>query len=682
MKLRLASYRWNSQGELVGTVTLEDNAGNPLYQDWLSLSRQASRRRFAATLQKLFPELKGRDIEGQLLNLLWEAGGPEKVQEPPQGRDSQASRLVRLIEDQGVTLFQNPTRGAFARIHATGHLEVWPCRSKAFKQWLAREFWQAEGKTPNSDALNSALNVIEGKALFEGGQFQLHNRVAWHQGSLWYDLADENWRAVEITPEGWRIVRDPPILFQRYAHQKPQVEPVRGGDPWRLVDFVNVRDELEQLLLLVYLCTCFIPDIPHPIPHPHGEKGSAKTTLFKVFRSLVDPSVEEVLTFPRDISELQQKLSHHWLAYFDNLSSIPDWISDALSRAVTGAGFSKRELYSDDEDVIYAFQRCVGLNGINVVATKSDLLDRVLLFNLQLIPPDRRKKEADLLAEFEAEKPGIFGGILDVLCEAVRIYPTLALEAVPRMADFAHWGCAIARALGTTDRDFLGAYWVNIEGQSLEVVTSSPVASTLLDLMEDRETWQGTPAELLEELEARAERLKVKIKVKSWPGAPHILTRKLNELRGNLREMGILIDDLPRTGQQGRRLKITKADLNSTKNSVTSVATDIKSAPVGDATGPRPSVTSPQSLSEEGKGHVRGDASVAKISTLEGRDGGKPDHPCFACGSTNWRQRPDGGWVCGVCHPRPEVEEVERSHRDPWDEFLIENEGVTNDGPT
>lgn len=29
----------------------------------------------------------------------------------------------------------------------------------------------------------------------------------------------------------------------------------------------------------------------------------------------------------------------------------------------------------------------------------------------------------------------------------------------------------------------------------------------------------------------------------------------------------------------------------------------------------------------------------------------KPLTPCWSCRSRSWWQRPDGGWVCGVCHP-------------------------------
>ena len=39
---------------------------------------------------------------------------------------------------------------------------------------------------------------------------------------------------------------------------------------------------------------------------------------------LVDPSIVKTLTFPRDINELIQKLSHNYIAYFDNVSVIKD----------------------------------------------------------------------------------------------------------------------------------------------------------------------------------------------------------------------------------------------------------------------------------------------------------------------------------------------------------------------
>ena len=114
-----------------------------------------------------------------------------------------------------------------------------------------------------------------------------------------------------------------------------------------------------------------------------GHQGAAKTSLMEFIKTLVDPSAIKTLSFPTDINELIQQLSHNYLAYYDNVSVLRDRTSDQLCRAVTGSGSSKRVLYSDDDDFIRSFKRCIGLNGINLAAT--NLLDRALFFELKRI---------------------------------------------------------------------------------------------------------------------------------------------------------------------------------------------------------------------------------------------------------------------------------------------------------
>jgi hypothetical protein len=75
-----------------------------------------------------------------------------------------------------------------------GHYETWPLCTKVFRRWLARQFYNQHEKTPNSQAIQDALGVLEGKALFEGAE---------HQGSIYLDLANAAWEAVEITELGW-----------------------------------------------------------------------------------------------------------------------------------------------------------------------------------------------------------------------------------------------------------------------------------------------------------------------------------------------------------------------------------------------------------------------------------------------------------------------------------------------
>ena len=115
-------------------------------------------------------------------------------------------------------------------------------------------------------------------------------------------------------------------------------------------------------------------------------------------------------------------------------------MSDVLSQACTGGGFSKRQLYSDDEDVIYQVKRCMGINGINLLINKSDLMDRTILLHLDRIDSSSRKEEIELWKDFEKARPEIVGGIFDALVLAMKYYPDAKLPRLPRMADFARFG--------------------------------------------------------------------------------------------------------------------------------------------------------------------------------------------------------------------------------------------------
>jgi hypothetical protein len=467
----------------------------------------------------------------------------EKSENQQSPKKSQSTQLIEIIEsDKRITFFHDETKNAFLTLPVKDHFEIWSCKNKRFKQWLGNIFWKAEGKVIYSEALNTTINAIEGKAIFDGQQHALHNRITWYNDAVWYDLSDENWRAVKITSENWEIVNKPPILFRRYSHQKPQIEPVPNGDIKTFLNFININDEKQKLLLLVYLVSCFIPDIPHPIPIVYGDQGSAKSTLSKLLRRLIDPSMIEVSECSQNAVELIQNLSHHWFIFFDNVSHLSGSVSDILCKAVTGSGFSKRALYSNDDDIIYTFKRCIGMNGINLIATKPDLLDRSILFELERITKEKRQSEKELFEKFEKELPRLLGDIFNIISKALQIKPNIKLDSLPRMADFTVWGCAIAQAMGHTQQEFLAAYNQNIESQNKEVIYGSFVASAVISFMDDRQEWNGTSSELLEHLKDVAEKQNVKTdKEKNFPKAANILSRQLNQLKTNLAEIGIQI---------------------------------------------------------------------------------------------------------------------------------------------
>jgi len=471
---------------------------------------------------------------------------PEAEGETEDGKKpSQADKLIQIAVG-GAFPFHDEARDGFASIPINGHKETWPLRSKFFKQYLVRQFYELTEKSPNNEALRQALNVVEAKAVFDGPEIKLHLRTAEHDGALWYDLANDAWQAITITAAGWEVVDNPPILFRRYKNTAAQVLPKPGGKLGLLKKYVNLKDEADWALLFALIVHAFVPGVPHGIPVFHGDKGSAKTTAQRVIRKLIDPAIRDTMALPQDKNELALMLTTNYSPIFDNLDGLKPWQSDMLCQAATGGGISKRELYSDMEEIILSFLRCPMLNGINLVASRDDLLDRSVLFKLDRISQEQRKTEKDFWRALEWDRPYILGAIFTALSGAMRIYPTVNLPALPRMADFAEWGYAIMQAVDGSGDEFLWAYHKNIAGAVEEAVISDVIGAAVAEFMDDKESWQGTATELLEQLN---ELPSVNTKEKGWPKKAYTLTRRLNKIKSALADYGINVET-SRTGEK------------------------------------------------------------------------------------------------------------------------------------
>lgn len=456
---------------------------------------------------------------------------------------SQSTRLVNMIlENPNVTLFKDEYDVAHIRIPVEDHSEVWPCKSGALTRWLGGEFYRlTRGKTvAGRESMKDAVSLLEGRAINECEEHRLFNRIAQTPEAVWYDLADKKWRAVRITQEGWSIVTDVPMLFRRFSHLAPQVEPVRGGSVRDVLPFVNVTDPEQQILFLVHLVASFIPNWPHPALYVYGSQGSAKSTLSRIVRKLIDPSKIEVVSLTRHEGDLAQQLGHHAFLFFDNVSEMPDWISDLLCRAITGGGFSKRELYTNDDDVIRYVMASIGINGINIASNRADLLERSLLLKLERMDKSNRRQEYDLMADFEIARPRILGAIYDTVAKAMALKPNIKVAELPRMADFALWGCAISEALGIGQEAFLAAYFRNISSQSEELINDNTVASIIVTIVDAHNgEWSGTPKQLFKAFKEQA--LTEQIQDKRLPANPSALTREINRLKTPLEEVGIRV---------------------------------------------------------------------------------------------------------------------------------------------
>ena len=105
--------------------------------------------------------------------------------------------------------------------------------------------------------------------------------------------------------------------------------------------------------------------------------------------------------------------NNSYLLAFDNVSSLPAWLSDG--RLASAGSFAVRQLYTDDDEVLFQAARPLLLNGIEEVISRPDLADRAIFLTLPLVGDARRQSERELWRQFELARPRILGALLDLV---------------------------------------------------------------------------------------------------------------------------------------------------------------------------------------------------------------------------------------------------------------------------
>jgi hypothetical protein len=171
-------------------------------------------------------------------------------------RANQATKLVQLAIGAGTELLRHAAHDGFVSIWAGGHRETWPVRSQKTKNWLAELHFECTGSVPNAAALRAALELLTSQIQLQGREEPVGLRVAECNERLYLDLCDDEWRAVEIAPDRWQVIANPPIRFRCAPGMLSLPVPERGGSINSLRRFLNVApkagDREDQRFVLGY----------------------------------------------------------------------------------------------------------------------------------------------------------------------------------------------------------------------------------------------------------------------------------------------------------------------------------------------------------------------------------------------------------------------------------------------
>lgn len=511
------------------------------------------------TLRATLDQLRGAGATAKSIDTLLadikdrirsEGGDPAK--------ESQATAIVNAAGAGDAEFFHDAEGLTYATVPIGNHHETYRTSSRAFRLWLRHLYREGEGRSCQAQAVTDAVNELEGAALFDGPEIEVHVRLAEQDGVIYVDLGRPDWSAVEVDAGGWRIVASPPVRFRRPKALLALPEPLAGGKVDDLWVFINVEDE-DRPLILGWLVGALRPRGPYFVLNLLGEQGSAKSTAAKVLRRLVDPNTADLRGAVREPRDLMIAAAHGAVIALDNISHLSDWLSDALCRLSTGGGMSGRTLYTDDEETIFEAQRPVILNGIAELATRADLLDRSLLVTLPVIDDEDRRPEEEFWAAFNEAHPYLLGALFSAVAVALANLPTVRPGRLPRMADAAKWAMAAEPALGLEPDAFITAYTLNRDEGTVVALESAPIGPPLLVFLNDREQWTGTASDLLERLTFIADHALTTTKY--WPRTPRALSSALRRLAPPLRSLGWqVVFTREAGGNRNRLVTLTKAD--------------------------------------------------------------------------------------------------------------------------
>lgn len=461
---------------------------------------------------------------------------------PPDDEESVADRLIALARSE-CDFMHDAQREPYAVFEAGGARQVHGVLSSGFADYLSHAYYTRHDRAPTDQSLKVALATLRGQAQFDGDACEVFTRIAKTEAGYWLDLCNDAWQCVQVTATGWAVVAGAGApLFTRSSSMRALPVPERGGTLDALWPLVNVP-EADRLSVLAWMLECLRADTPHVVLELVGEQGSAKSSTQRALRRLIDPNQADLRAAPKTVEDVWIAARNSHMVSLENLSHLHPQYQDALCVLATGGGYSARTLYTNAEETILELRKPIMLNGISVIVTAQDLLDRCLHIDLPTI--NARELAGDMEARFEAAQPALLGALLDLFVKVLAALPSVVIapEHRPRMADFAALGEAVCRVHGEPAGAFLARYNAMRKDGVLRTIDASPVGAALAAYLAGVPGgFNGTLSELLDRLE------RFRPLGEAWPRSAKGLGDALRRLAPALRMIGFECKALPKTG--------------------------------------------------------------------------------------------------------------------------------------
>lgn len=470
----------------------------------------------------------------------------KKVKSKKPENPSSAQLLYQCFQDLGWKLFFDQSAERWASVKINGHYENIAVGSRRFKRLLRMEYWALHGNGVTAPTIEQIVDVALGKIEYTQPPFPLHVRMAWNttKDKILIDSGRPDWSIYEIGPDGWTITQTDQSPFKRARKTAAySCAPDTPRAKWdNLFEFLRVSNDQQKTIIKMWLCLALFPDTARPGLVINGPAGSAKTTIGKRLKGLIDPATNDLPNkFRKNDDDMIAPLANYAVSFLDNANTMTPEQSDLLCLSITGLDNEKRALFTDGDIHNTELMATWIITGVNNPGKMSDFLSRVFLLETALIPEDQKIADGKIDELATKYTPGIQALIFDCMSAALKNISTIESKKLHRLAQANLYSLAMAESLGLNE-DRITEVWSQNRDEQQAEVSSGEILTELIPefLGKNYGKWEGTPSELHEEMFKQLDIEKRSYK-KSFPNSAVHLTRRTNKIIEYLHGLGIII---------------------------------------------------------------------------------------------------------------------------------------------
>jgi energy-coupling factor transporter ATP-binding protein EcfA2 len=389
------------------------------------------------------------------------------------------------------------------------------------------------------------MNDYEFLSIYSNGAWNIQNATQIHDPNFQFKPWFFKPNAFEPTYR--------PIFFNGYPRQLPLITNDQQRQSLALFQIFNkfgLKD--SELLLITWMISAWIPDGNLTALEITGEPQSGRTTLQKIIRLLIDPSVLFFSKLPNNAKELKSILLDSYVLSFDHVSTIKPEIQKEFSRLLTG-DFFELPTTSKQETRKFFIKRPIILNSIDSTINEPELskftitVDLEPLKNVKIITFENLIRDShDLFAQTFSELASLTAYVFSNP-RLKQVENTFSeTTSIVHLTEFCNIGKLIAERLGYNSSTFWEQFKQQRERRFTAESIKNPVVEAIRLWIENEEQNSRTlsPQGWISELKPYRKKLASDT---NWPSSAKYMGSALKHAAPILREHGI------RCFSQGKR---------------------------------------------------------------------------------------------------------------------------------